>query len=294
MTEQVCQHFLVDKCKRGEKCKWSHAVATKPFSSATGAPGTSTSPSSPSSSSSPPSSTQRTEATVCQHFLVGKCKRGEKCKWSHATVTTATTASPPVKLCEHFLNNKCTRGDKCRFSHAPAPPPKSNKVKKSTQTCTHFLNGTCTRGIQCRYEHPEGEEGSSRGRKRAGLQGRQKRKDWLRYGSGQDNVFSVVKVSVGCVHLDAPLCKHNARCAKRKVDKPSAKRYGKQYWCCHKIVTGQTQDNCGFFKWVEDTAEEVERAKKRRKFDDDDDGSEEDNVEGEEEEPLNEEDEMVF
>ena len=133
----------------------------------------------------------------------------------------------------------------------------------------------------------------------------------MRYGSGQDNVFSVVKVSVGCVHLDAPLCKHNAKCAKRKVDKPSAKRYGKEYWCCHKVVTGQTQDNCGFFKWVEDTAEEVEREKKRRKFDDDDDdddGSEEDSEEEEEEEEQalgnedkkkieaeeDDEDEMVF
>jgi hypothetical protein len=224
------------------------------------------------------------EVQVCQHHLKGKCTRGDKCRFSHAKPEPIAPSPSPageakagnMKICEHFLNNKCTRGEKCRFSHAVPKKEKPMKQKKSKATCNHYINGSCTRGDQCRFVHPEGQEGSSSNRKRTGLQGRHKRKDWLRYGAKLDNVMSVVKVSVGCVHLDAPLCKHQAKCAKRKVDKPSARRYGKEYWCCHKVVTGQSQDNCGFFKWVEDaqTEADVEREKKRRKFEEEEDGEE--------------------
>ena len=63
--------------------------------------------------------------------------------------------------------------------------------------------------------------------------------------------MSIVPATFGCTHDDAPLCHgHHAQCAKRKVDKPSAKRYGDEYWVCHKVVTGQAAESCGFFQWV--------------------------------------------
>ena len=169
--------------------------------------------------------------------------------------------------------------------------PKSTKLKKSTEICHHYEQGNCTRGDQCRYVHPDGLDIKKANRKRSGLQGRQKYKDWLRYGAKLDNVLSVVQNDIGLVFLDAPVCTgHQVKCAKRKVDKPSAKRYGQEYWCCHKVVTGQAKDNCGFFRWVEDeirrrqkemgeNGESAEgdgdgRLSKRRKFEDDDEEEE--------------------
>lgn len=224
---------------------------------------------------------------ICQHFLSGKCTRGGKCRFSHSAPPAAkvlpaasASAAPAERVCQHFLQGKCTRGEKCRFSHA-APPPSGGtsdarpqaKSKKSKAVCTHYLNGNCTRGSMCRFVHRAGGvDGDSAGgsgtkrdttsssdeshqpdkkrRKRAGLQYRKKKKDWMRYGAKLDNVMSIVPAAVGCTHADAPLCRgHNAQCAKRKVDKPSAKRYGDEYWVCHKVVTGQAADSCGYFQW---------------------------------------------
>lgn len=232
---------------------------------------------------------------ICQHFLQGKCTRGEKCRFSHASAegsssndsslnSEASTPNTQVKrgerVCQHFLQGKCTRGEKCRFLHdAPAEHSSAvserprKKVKKSKELCKHYLNGECTRGHMCRFVH-ESKDGQSvppskgpthgssfrdntsagsttKKRKRPGLQARRKKKDWLRYGAKLDNVMSIVKAKVGCTHPDAPLCRgHNAQCAKRKVDKPSAKRYGDEYWVCHKVVTGQASESCGHFEWV--------------------------------------------
>jgi hypothetical protein len=255
---------------------------------------------------------------ICQHFLSGKCTRGEKCRFSHAAPpaaasAAATAAKPAERVCQHFLQGKCTRGEKCRFSHA-APPPSSGapdarpkvKAKKSKAICTHYLNGECTRGSMCRFVHgarddPDSGSGSGsdsgsgskratssssssssssdgsqqpdkKRRKRAGLQYRQKRKDWLRYGAKLDNVMSIVPAAVGCTHTEAPLCRgHNAQCAKRKVDKPSAKRYGDEYWVCHKVVTGQAADSCGHFQWCVHKSKGAESASggaARKTFDD--------------------------
>ena len=235
MSVKICDHFLAGKCTRGEKCKWSHSTPAIPSSTAV-------------------SSTPTLPITICEHFLNNKCKRGEKCKWSHATPAIpppTATSTLPITICEHFLNNKCKRGEKCKWSHQQPIKPKSTKSKKSKQTCNHFLDGNCTRGDQCRFVHPTDQAKVTR--KRNGLQYRAKAKDWLRYGAQLDNVMSVVKSDIGLVFSDAPLCTgHQAKCAKRKVDKPSAKSYGREYWCCHKVVTGQTKDNCGFFRWVSD------------------------------------------
>ena len=122
----------------------------------------------------------------------------------------------------------------------------------------HYLNGECTRGSRCRFVHSSGGDAVSHSspgpfvhRKRPGLQARKKRKDWLRYGAKLDNPMSIVKAQVGCTHEDAPFCHgHKAQCAKRKVDKPTAKRYGDEYWVCHKVVTGQAAESCGYFQWV--------------------------------------------
>ena len=284
---KICEHHLQGKCTRGDKCRFSHEAA----------------PASAPAAAAPPSTSSNYEPPlkICEHHLQGKCTRGAKCRFSHAAApasapvappSTSSNYQPPVKICEHHLQGKCTRGDKCRFSHeaAPAAAPaaasrKVSKEKKSTETCTHYLNGTCTRGEVCRYVHPADVHGEMITRKRAGLQGRQKRKDWLRYGAKIDNVYSVIKADVGLVHMNAPLCTgHNAKCAMRKVDKPTASRYGKPYWCCHKVVTGQTQDNCGFFRWVKDEelvsandkaeSSSSGRDSKRRKFDEDDDEAE--------------------
>jgi hypothetical protein len=58
----------------------------------------------------------RRQAAVCRAHLSGKCRRGDKCRYSHSSGEggTSTTSLQP---CSYFLKGKCRRGSKCMFSH---------------------------------------------------------------------------------------------------------------------------------------------------------------------------------
>lgn len=61
---------------------------------------------------------------ICQYFLKGNCRFGDKCHNSHDISmiddTTNAQPAPPTfnqqKACKFFLENKCTN-DKCHFFH---------------------------------------------------------------------------------------------------------------------------------------------------------------------------------
>ena len=264
---RLCEHFLQGKCSRGDRCRFSHAPdgglkairSDAPDAAAVGEAGA-------------------VPKKVCQHYLQGKCTRGERCRFLHVAPESGSGApdlrskddgaASGVKICQHFLAGKCTRGERCRFSHAKtstSDAKESNVTRGGTaaKICSHFLRGTCSRGSACRFSHEAGnppkEPGEkNRTRRREGLQARKKKRDWMVYGAKLDNVLGIVPDE------SAPVCRgHGVPCARRRVTKPSARRYGDEYWVCSKVVCGRPKESCGHFTWVQ-RAEAVPA--KRRKL----------------------------
>jgi hypothetical protein len=50
---------------------------------------------------------------------------------------------------------KCRYGDKCKYSHdSPNAAPATPKKNKSNGVCIFFLKGACKKGKECNYQHP--------------------------------------------------------------------------------------------------------------------------------------------
>lgn len=76
----------------------------------------------------------------CRHFLKGRCREGQKCKFSHDAIPL--TKSEP---CHHFARHKCMKGDNCPYDHQLSKYPCTNYVSK----------GYCIRGDSCMFSHKE-------------------------------------------------------------------------------------------------------------------------------------------
>lgn len=81
----------------------------------------------------------RRKAGACRFFAQGKCRDGDKCRFSH---------DPPVKprsrpCHNYFQQGSCRFGDRCNFSHDPAavpggsqrPPPPPPPKRKNGPSC---------------------------------------------------------------------------------------------------------------------------------------------------------------
>jgi len=63
----------------------------------------------------------------CKFFLMGHCKEGENCRFSHDKLPTTlstpsrSTSSPPRAPvpCKFFAQGNCHNGDRCKFAHLP-------------------------------------------------------------------------------------------------------------------------------------------------------------------------------
>ena len=98
---------------------------------------------------------------LCQNFLRGKCKLGDKCPRSHkkeanesgGTNKPKTFNNASGKVCYKFLKGTCTLGDKCRYKHEK---PKSGTQNKPNplQRCRYDLeNKKCKFGERCWHAH---------------------------------------------------------------------------------------------------------------------------------------------
>merc|ERR1712030_111607 len=56
----------------------------------------------------------------------------------------------PKGVCKDFLNKVCKRGARCKYSHAGA----KKSASRLRPACLNFLNGKCKLGIwQCKFRH---------------------------------------------------------------------------------------------------------------------------------------------
>eukprot|EP01023_Acetabularia_acetabulum_P040876 TRINITY_DN3969_c0_g1_i2.p1 TRINITY_DN3969_c0_g1~~TRINITY_DN3969_c0_g1_i2.p1 ORF type:complete len:410 (+),score=60.88 TRINITY_DN3969_c0_g1_i2:141-1370(+) len=99
---QICYDFTKGRCGRGDKCKYSHDIATiVKFNSR--------------------------EQGICFDFLRGQCDRGLLCKFSHEMNSIAKLYQQAAEgqvgnanstsICYNFLKGVCHKGNSCRYSH---------------------------------------------------------------------------------------------------------------------------------------------------------------------------------
>lgn len=146
---QICFDFTKGMCTRGDKCKYSHDIATiVTFNSK--------------------------EKGICFDYLRSQCHRGLLCRFSHdlsniaqqCQVYNGTTASPaPGKarsgsICYDFVKGVCSRGAECRYSHdlsliarMARGSGEEQEAKQPADVCFDYLRGRCTRGDACKYSH---------------------------------------------------------------------------------------------------------------------------------------------
>ena len=70
---------------------------------------------------------------VCQFYINGACKKGDKCPYSHDTEQIHKK-----ELCKFFLSGKCLKGDKCLYSHDLSEIP--CKFYHGLGFCENFQN----------------------------------------------------------------------------------------------------------------------------------------------------------
>ncbi|KAJ3415316.1 hypothetical protein HDV05_005186 [Chytridiales sp. JEL 0842] len=150
-----CRHFPAGKCWQGDACPYSHDPQDFP-------PGTlkqnSINHRAPNSNNTPlqlPSSQKPLDTTPCQHYPLGKCWKGDSCRYSHnpdhyppdlrqkvLSVTTQKSA-PLCKFVRPSGENKCQKPN-CQFSH---------DVSKEPCAFFHLIPTGCQKGNVCPFSH---------------------------------------------------------------------------------------------------------------------------------------------
>uniref|UniRef100_A0A0G4HXA0 C3H1-type domain-containing protein n=1 Tax=Chromera velia CCMP2878 TaxID=1169474 RepID=A0A0G4HXA0_9ALVE len=103
---------------------------------------------------------------VCRFWTVGKCKRGNKCPFSHPDGITplAGCLSGPThnrhfktSMCPMLKNGKCSRSAaECKYAHSLAELRSTADLHK-TVMCSFWLSGHCKAGSNCRHAHGDRE-----------------------------------------------------------------------------------------------------------------------------------------
>ena len=73
-----------------------------------------------------------------------------------ALLTTSRQQAPSPSHCRDFQRGRCSRGDKCRFAHASRssrPLQDTTPTARKTQLCFNFQRNACSRGDSCRFAH---------------------------------------------------------------------------------------------------------------------------------------------
>ncbi|KAG1671913.1 hypothetical protein FOA52_003480 [Chlamydomonas sp. UWO 241] len=138
---QICFDFTKGMCTRGDKCKYTHDLATiVQFNSK--------------------------EKGICFDYLRNQCQRGLLCRFSHDLSNIAqqcqvfngtATKGRTNAICYDFVKGVCQRGSECRYSHdlsliARTARGGANQMRLG-EVCYDYLRGRCTRAASCKYSH---------------------------------------------------------------------------------------------------------------------------------------------
>eukprot|EP00798_Chlamydomonas_sp_ICE-L_P019068 gene19068-25672_t len=143
----ICFDFTKGLCTRGDKCKYSHDLATiVHFNSK--------------------------EKGICFDYLRNQCHRGLMCRFSHDLTNIAQQCQMPTSnpalagmagrgrtnaICYDFVKGVCQRGGVCRYSHDLSLIARTARgganYTRSGEVCYDFLRGRCNRGQSCKYSH---------------------------------------------------------------------------------------------------------------------------------------------
>ncbi|KXZ41805.1 hypothetical protein GPECTOR_277g727 [Gonium pectorale] len=141
---QICFDFTKGVCSRGDKCKYSHDLATiVHFNSK--------------------------EKGICFDYLRNQCHRGLLCRFSHDLSNIAqqcqvynngskeNKGTKPNAICYDFVKGVCQRGAECRYSHDLSLIARmargGSAQPKAGEVCYDYLRGRCNRGATCKYSH---------------------------------------------------------------------------------------------------------------------------------------------
>ncbi|GIL62034.1 hypothetical protein Vafri_16356 [Volvox africanus] len=141
---QICFDFTKGVCSRGDKCKYSHDLATiVHFNSK--------------------------EKGICFDYLRNQCHRGLLCRFSHDLSNIAqqcqvynngakeNKGAKPNAICYDFVKGVCQRGADCRYSHDLSLIARmargGSAQPKAGEVCYDYLRGRCNRGATCKYSH---------------------------------------------------------------------------------------------------------------------------------------------
>ncbi|PNH02761.1 Zinc finger CCCH domain-containing protein 28 [Tetrabaena socialis] len=141
---QICFDFTKGVCSRGDKCKYSHDLATiVHFNSK--------------------------EKGICFDYLRNQCHRGLLCRFSHDLSNIAqqcqvynngakeNKGAKPNAICYDFVKGVCQRGVDCRYSHDLSLIARmargGSAQPKAGEVCYDYLRGRCNRGATCKYSH---------------------------------------------------------------------------------------------------------------------------------------------
>lgn len=75
------------------------------------------------------------DRTICPHFLRGRCKFGDRCKFEHS--------HPRRQVCSYFMNGRCKFGDRCKFEHPSAPAAQNQVYVGETTHAVKYIHQAC-------------------------------------------------------------------------------------------------------------------------------------------------------
>jgi len=100
----------------------------------------------------------------CPYFPLGKCEKGDSCKWAHIgapspsdestdkVVELPSNGSQNKELCPFFAAGACQKGLQCRWRHAVGSQSGGEGLPAG-RACPFFAAGKCEKGADCRWSH---------------------------------------------------------------------------------------------------------------------------------------------
>lgn len=125
-------------------------------------------------SSTKPSTSATRSKVPCRYYILGGCRDGDNCRFSHVEGTHTVTKPPssaqllrrepsqPHIPCRFYAEGRCRDGTSCRFFHTDKSktvfaiqktPDIAGNDTRSQVPCAFYLKGSCHNADHCPYFH---------------------------------------------------------------------------------------------------------------------------------------------